>query len=103
MASAVDGGQGISQRKQDYSASVGPQPQPGVVVGWKLLAERYDLVARPPIHTHRHGRDTLGSILYHGDLVAVRSDQPRGCNSKPLIGIQPLVIVQRAVFHGVAG
>ena len=67
----------------------------------RSLPKGNDFVARPPIQTHCDSCYTLRGVLDHGDLAAVGADQPRGCNSKPLIGIQPLVIVQRPVFHGV--
>ena len=48
-------------------------------------------------------RYALGGILHQRDLAAIGADQTGGCNSKPLIGIQPLVVVERPELERVLG
>ena len=62
-----------------------------------------DAVARAPVETHGDGGYALGRILDQRNLAALGSDQACGCNSKPLIGIQPPIIVERPELESVLG
>src|SRR5947209_4031362 len=101
LAGAIDSIQRILHRKPSNAYAFLFQPLPWKEVGRKFLAERHHPIAGLPVQSHGDGGDALGRIFHQRDLGRLGVDQAGGGEADPVVGFEPVFIVDTAVIQTV--
>src|SRR6266851_1508684 len=73
-------------------------PQPGINVGRKFVAESYEVIARAPVEAIRDCRETVRSVAHECDLLRTCTEHAGDKLPRAFLNCDPFAKVYRSVF-----